>query len=85
MTFEAFKQIINYIAILIIAGVIISYLIGLTPFGRDDSDSQKWGGGRSNMKILTDALTGCQYLSDGHGGLVPRLDINGKALLCKQP
>lgn len=37
----------------------------------DDTDRDAWH--RSNMTVLTDAKTGVQYLSDGKGGLTPRL------------
>jgi len=40
---------------------------------RDDSDPF---GGRSGMMVLTDSLTGCQYLY--RGSLTPRMDRNGK-------
>ena len=36
---------------------------------RDDSDPID---GRSNMSVLTDALTGCQYLTTQRGGITPR-------------
>ena len=41
--------------------------------GRDDTDPK---GGRSGLRLLTDAATGCQYLS--HDGITPRLDANGQ-------
>lgn len=34
------------------------------------------------MKIYTDAMTGCEYLSSQTGGLTPRLDKNAKHI-CK--
>lgn len=55
----------------------ISRLIG---GGRDDSDPPN---GRSDMKVHTDALTGCQYLRGPSGGLTPRLDPNGRQI-CKR-
>jgi hypothetical protein len=58
----------------------ILFLLSATPLGRDDSDPQRWGfGGRSNMVLSTDALTGCQYLQGEHGGIIPRVDATGKA------
>ena len=36
----------------------------------DDSDKDGWH--RSGLRVHTDAKTGIQYLSDGHGGLVRR-------------
>ena len=46
-----------------------------TNIGRDDTDP---AGGRSNLIILTDAKTGCQYLCSSRGGLTPRLDAKGQ-------
>lgn len=45
----------------------------------DDTDN-KATGKRSDMEILIDHGTGCQYLS--RFGLTPRLDANGKPM-CK--
>lgn len=42
----------------------------------DDTDSP--AGQRSNMELLTDHGTGCQYLLSEGGGLTPRLDASGK-------
>ena len=42
---------------------------------RDNSDPI---GGRSNMQVLTDALTGCQYLATQRGGITPRMDADNK-------
>lgn len=39
--------------------------------------------GRKGLSLHTDNLTGCQYLSSPHGGLVPRLDKNGTHI-CNQ-
>lgn len=47
---------------------------------RDDTDP---GNGRSGLVLLTDAGTGCQYLSRGSSSLTPRLDENGKPF-CRQ-
>lgn len=47
------------------------YVIRLSlGIGMDDSDSGPWG--RSGLTVHTDAKTGIQYLSDGHGGMVRR-------------
>lgn len=35
------------------------------------------GDSRSDMRLHTDALTGCQYLSAPDGGITPRLSANG--------
>jgi hypothetical protein len=41
----------------------------------DDTDSQS--GQRSNMELLTDYGTGCQYLRVIGGGITPRMDADG--------
>ena len=46
---------------------------------RDNSDPI---GGRSNMQVLTDALTGCQYLATAQGGITPRWTRDGEQV-CK--
>jgi len=43
--------------------------------GTDSTDYSGWK--RSGLTLHTDALTGLQYLSDGHGGLTPRMGPNG--------
>ena len=45
---------------------------------KDDSDFPDHSSG---MSVLTDHLTGCQYL--GRGSLTPRMDANGKQI-CKK-
>ena len=39
-------------------------------------------GARSQMRILVDHGTGCQYQKTASGGLTPRLDAQGKPM-CK--
>ena len=41
----------------------------------DDTDAD---GTRSGLGLYTDARTGCQYLSAGGSGIVPRVDTDGK-------
>ena len=60
-----------YLAKIILLAGLMLYLYGGLIKGIDDSDISKWK--RSGLKIHTDARTGVQYLSDGHGGLTPRL------------
>ncbi|MBC7602791.1 MAG: hypothetical protein H7255_09050 [Ramlibacter sp.] len=62
--------------------VTISWLYGMTPIGRDDTDPVGWGAPRSGIKPRTDALTGCQYLQASGGGLIPRFDASGKHIGC---
>ena len=59
-------------AVVVIA--VVSFLsMHQTP--RDNSDPI---GGRSNMSVLTDALTGCQYLATQRGGITPRMGADNK-------
>lgn len=48
----------------------------------DDTDD-KLTGARSNMRVLIDHGTGCQYLRTAGGGLTPRLDSSGLPI-CKK-
>lgn len=41
-------------------------------------DTDRPDGQRSNMELLTDHGTGCQYLRVMGGGVTPRLDATGK-------
>ena len=54
--------------------VLLAY-ISMHHLPRDNSDPI---GGRSNMQVLTDALTGCQYLATLRGGITPRMDADNK-------
>jgi len=49
----------------------------------DDTDN-KLTGARSDMRILIDHGTGCQYLRSSGGGLTPRLDAAGKPMCSKE-
>ena len=64
---------------IITAAVLVSIVIvaGLAQHQppRDNSDPP---GGRSNMSVLTDALTGCQYLATQRGGITPRMGADNK-------
>lgn len=50
----------------------------------DDTDN-KLTGDRSNLRILIDHGTGCQYLTTSGGGVTPRLDANGVPICKKEP
>ena len=68
------------VAAVALAGV--NYLLATyTEIGRDATDPP---GGRSDMRIMTDHQTGCQYLMGSRGGLTPRLDENGKQICIKK-
>jgi hypothetical protein len=77
--FEGLKMFLNYIGLLFLFILAITWAYAQTPWGRDDTDpGQGWFDDRSNMKVFTDAKTGCQYLGLSNGGLTPRLDETGK-------
>lgn len=69
-----------YAAIPIVAVLMIAIGAALH-FARDDSDAS--GVIPSGMRVHTDALTGCQYLSTYRGGIVPRLRGDGKQVGCR--
>ncbi len=62
------------LAAAVVVIVVVSFLSMHQP-PRDNSDPI---GGRSNMSVLTDALTGCQYLATQRGGITPRMDADNK-------
>lgn len=64
--------------VLVLIVIVIVFVMQTDP-PRDNSDPL---GGRSNMNVLTDALTGCQYLETRKGGITPRMDANNKQV-CK--
>lgn len=69
----------RYAAKVIITGVIVLKMFGIIlkmfGWGIDTTDESTWN--RSNLKPLKDAATGVQYLSDGKGGLTPRINADG--------
>lgn len=75
-----FYSVLQVIAFL----VITSWIINASPLGRDDSDKQGWFVARSGVKIVTDELSGCQYLSTSNGGITPRLNLDGSIVGCKK-
>jgi hypothetical protein len=80
---ETLKRYTRWVAGWVLFGILFAAAISNTPYGRDDSDVQGWGGGRSGMRPMTDALTGCQYLGLSDGGITPRLDADGGHLGCR--
>lgn len=62
--------------------VIILAVVLAGIFMDGDRDSTDTKTARSGMKLYTDALTGCQYLSAG-GGLTPRIDSDGEPVCNK--
>ena len=80
---EHLKEWTLWIGKWVVLAIVLAWTIGQTPWGRNDSDSGSWGGGRSGMEPMTDALTGCQYLRAPGGGITPRLDGTGRHVGCR--
>ena len=70
----------------VFGGLLIAMLFaGVISFGNSsplDATDNHLTGARSQMRILVDHGTGCQYLRTASGGLTPRLDAQGKPM-CK--
>lgn len=66
----------GFLSKLIVTIIIIASLLALSGFNKDSTDTSNWH--RSGMRLYTDAATGVQYLSDGKGGLTPRIYSDGK-------
>lgn len=68
------EGVLRCLAKYVILGYILLLLFSLARNWRgwDTDESDKDGWHRSGLRIHTDAKTGIQYLSDGHGGLVRR-------------
>jgi hypothetical protein len=68
------KWLAFHLAIIIVVGAVLSTIINKlyqsADIARDDSDPPK---GRSDLLVLTDHLTGKQYLVGPKGGITPRL------------
>ena len=64
----------------VVLGLMVFNLMsyGFQPFKRDDSDPVD---GRSGFMVLTDDLTGVQYLVTTLGGLTPRLREDGTVMV----
>ena len=62
---------IIHITAFILTAMLISDLLGT-----DDSDASAWS--RSGLRLHTDHLTGCQYFQAPNGGLLQRLDRDGR-------
>ena len=64
--------------------ILAVFLVNCTGPGTPlDSTDNRDTGVRSDMTVLTDHGTGCQYLTTGRGGLTPRLDSDGKPMCSK--
>lgn len=58
----------------------LTLVLNFFKIGWDNTDGDK----RSGLGLHTDNLTGCQYLSSPHGGLVPRFGNDGVHLCNRQ-
>lgn len=62
--------------LLVVALLVLAYI---PQQGMDDTDD-KLTGSRSNLRIMIDHGTKCQYLKVVGGGLTPRLDSAGQPI-----
>lgn len=65
---------------IVAAGLFVAALSRCQPTDSTDYSTSD----RSGLKLHTDAMTGCQYLSTSGGGITPRLDSQGRQI-CNQP
>ena len=59
--------------------VLIEGCVNNSDYNRDSTDGEE----RSGMRIHTDNLTNCQYLSTNTGGLTPRMTSLNKHMGCR--
>lgn len=79
--FLGLKKFTIWFCMWFVISLVISFLFNrFTDIGRDDSDSKTE---KSGVKVVTDHLTGLQYLETSRGGITPRLDIDGKQVISK--
>lgn len=69
------RGVLRVVAPILLIGLIVAYVWGNVFAGTDDTDYGRFS--RSGLTIHTDAKTGVQYLSDGHGGMQVRVGTNG--------
>lgn len=73
----AVSKVVTIVGIIAILGTLLR---NGCAWGTDDSDQSGWH--RSGLTIHTDARTGVQYFSDGHGGLCVRMSTtNGVPMI----
>lgn len=80
MTLSESKDFVRWIGKYALIWMLIVIAYNCSPFGRDNTDPA-WPG-RSDMELKIDAMTGCQYLVSGGGGITPRLDAGGSHVGC---
>jgi len=80
-TEQALKNWTRWLAGWLVIGFALAFALSFLPINRDSTDPA-WPG-RSGLRPLTDAKTGCQYLATADGALTPRLKANGEQMGCK--
>jgi len=75
------RELADYVLIFLVLSLVLKFVSGYFGWWTDDSD--KSGFDRSGLSIKTDHKTGVQYLSDGKGGMMVRVDQDGKPVIAK--
>jgi hypothetical protein len=70
---EVYKQVKKDLIRLVIIAIVVSSLHGYFK-DKDDTDPEN---GRSGLMLFTDAKTGCQYVGNPAGGIIPRMNEEG--------
>lgn len=78
---QVLKDWVLWIGKWFLIGVAIAWAFSFLPIGRDSTDGA-WPH-RSGVDVVTDAVTGCQYLRTPGGGITPRVNGTGKQLGCR--
>lgn len=77
-TFENVVQIFTVcVAAIVIAALCLS-LVAFVYAPHDDTDPV---GGRSGLVLYTDCLTGLQYIGTPRGGIIERLNTDGRQII----
>lgn len=77
----AFNSVGKFVMLYLLVVFALWLFGGISGVTTDDTDASSWH--RSGFRIMTDARTGLQYLSDGKGGLILRVDAAGKPITGK--
>lgn len=75
--YNAIKRDLFWVVVLVF---FLTLVLNFFKVGWDSTDGES----RSGLGLHTDNLTGCQYLSSPHGGLVPRFGNDGVHLCNRQ-
>ena len=74
--YRGLRKLFDMLAMYAAAIIAITFAVDFFDLrARDSTDPVT--GDRSGMTVLTDAMTGCQYLTTANGGLTPRNGENG--------